>query len=39
MALGYGLTSVRGDREENYKNEPLVRHKHIKKEKKVISEW
>jgi hypothetical protein len=35
MALGCGLTSVRGNRGENYKNEPLVRQKHIKK-KKII---
>jgi hypothetical protein len=34
MALGCGLTSVRGDRGENYeKKKPLVRQKH-KKEKK-----
>jgi hypothetical protein len=31
MALGCGLTSVRGNRGENYDNEPLVRQKHIKK--------
>jgi hypothetical protein len=31
MALGCGLTSVRGNRGENYENEPLVRQKHIKK--------
>jgi hypothetical protein len=34
-ALGCGLTFVRGNRGENYKNEPLVRQKHIKKKKKV----
>jgi hypothetical protein len=34
MALGCGLTSVRGNRGENYENEPLVRKKkHIKKKK------
>ncbi len=31
MALGCGLTSVRGNRGENYKNESLVRQKHKKK--------
>ncbi len=31
MALGCRLTSVRGNRGENYENEPLVRKKHIKK--------
>jgi hypothetical protein len=31
VALGCGLTSVRGNRGENYENEPLVRQKHIKK--------
>jgi hypothetical protein len=31
MALGCGVTSVRGNRGENYKNELLVRQKHIKK--------
>jgi hypothetical protein len=31
MALGCGVTSVRGNRGENYENEPLVRQKHIKK--------
>jgi hypothetical protein len=30
MALGCGLTSVRGDRGENNKNEPLVRQKTYK---------
>ncbi len=35
MALGCRLTSVRGNRGENYEKEPLVRKKHIKK-KKVI---
>jgi hypothetical protein len=29
MALGCRLTSVRGNRGENYENEPLVRQKHI----------
>jgi hypothetical protein len=33
MALGCGLTSVRGNRGENYENEPLVRQKHTKKKK------
>jgi hypothetical protein len=33
MALGCGLTSVRGNRGENYDNEPLVRQKHKKKKK------
>jgi hypothetical protein len=33
MALGCGLTSVRGNRGENYENEPLVRQKHIKEKK------
>jgi hypothetical protein len=33
MALGYRLTSVRGNRGENNKNEPLVRQKQIKKKK------
>jgi hypothetical protein len=31
MALGCGLTSVRGNRGENYENEPLVHKKDIKK--------
>jgi hypothetical protein len=31
MALACGLTSVRGNRGENYEYEPLVRQKHIKK--------
>jgi hypothetical protein len=35
--LGYGLTSVRGNRGENYYNEPLVRQKHIKKKKRKSS--
>ncbi len=30
MALGCGLTSVRGNRGENYENEPLVRQKTYK---------
>jgi hypothetical protein len=34
MALGCGLTSVRGNRGENFENEPLVRQKHMKKKKK-----
>jgi hypothetical protein len=34
MALGCGLTSVRGNRGENYENEPLVRKKQFKKKKK-----
>jgi hypothetical protein len=33
MALGCGLTSVRGNRGENYEKEPLVHKKHIKKNK------
>jgi hypothetical protein len=33
MALGCGLTPVRGNRGENYENELLVRKKHIKKKK------
>jgi hypothetical protein len=33
MVLGCRLTSVRGNREENYENEPLVRQKHTKKKK------
>jgi hypothetical protein len=36
MALGCGLTSVRGNRGENYENEPLVRQKHLKKKKFFI---
>jgi hypothetical protein len=36
MALGCGLTSVRGNRGENYKNEQLVREKHTRK-KKIVS--
>jgi hypothetical protein len=31
MVLGYGLTSVSGNRGENYENEPLVHQKDIKK--------
>jgi hypothetical protein len=33
MALGCGLTSVRGNRGKNYKNELLVSQKHTKKKK------
>jgi hypothetical protein len=33
MALACGLTSVRGNRGENYENEPLVCQKHTKKKK------
>jgi hypothetical protein len=33
MELGCGLTSARGNRGENYANEPLVRQKHTKKKK------
>jgi hypothetical protein len=33
MAFGRGLTSVRGNRGENYENEPMVRQKHAKKKK------
>jgi hypothetical protein len=36
MALGCGLTSVRGNRGKNYKNEPLVPQKHTKKKKKIL---
>ena len=35
MALGCGLTSVRGNRVENYENEPLVR-QNIKRKKICI---
>jgi hypothetical protein len=35
MASGCALTSVRGNRGENYGNEPLVRQKHIKKKKRI----
>jgi hypothetical protein len=35
MALGCRLTSMRGNRGENYENEPLVHQKH-KKEKKLF---
>jgi hypothetical protein len=37
MALGCGLTSVRGNRGENYENEPLVCQKHIKKNKNSLT--
>ncbi len=33
MALGCRLTSVRGNRGENYENEPLVPQKHTKGKK------
>jgi hypothetical protein len=33
MALGCGLTSVRGSRGKNYENKPLVPQKHPKKKK------
>jgi hypothetical protein len=33
MALGCGLTFVRGNRGENYENEPLVRQKTYKEKK------
>jgi hypothetical protein len=33
MELGCGLTSVRGNRGKNYKNEPLAPLKHTKKKK------
>jgi hypothetical protein len=33
MALGSGMTFVRGNRGENYENEPLVHQKDIKKKK------
>jgi hypothetical protein len=35
MALGCGLTSVRGNRGENNVNEPLVQQKQNKKTKKI----
>jgi hypothetical protein len=35
MALGCGLTSVRGNRGKKYENEPLVPQKHTKKKKKI----
>jgi hypothetical protein len=35
MALGCGLTSVRGNRGENYKNEPLVRQKTYKEKTNI----
>jgi hypothetical protein len=38
MALGCGLTSVRGNRGEYYEKEPLVHQKHTYKEKKVFLE-
>jgi hypothetical protein len=37
MALGCGLTSVRGNRGKNYENELLVPQKHTKKKKKHIT--
>jgi hypothetical protein len=37
MALDCGLTSVSGNRGENYENEQLVRQKHTKKKKKQQS--
>jgi hypothetical protein len=36
MALGCRLTSVRGNRGENYEIEPLVRHKNTKQKKKIL---
>jgi hypothetical protein len=36
MALGCGLTSVRGNRGKNYENELLVPQKHTKKKKKIF---
>jgi hypothetical protein len=36
MALACGLTSMRGNRGENYENEPLVRQKHTKKKKNFL---
>jgi hypothetical protein len=36
MALGCRLTFVRGNRGENYENEPLVRQKHLKKKRDLI---
>jgi hypothetical protein len=36
MALGCGLTSVRGNRGKNYENEPLVPQKHTKKKKSLV---
>jgi hypothetical protein len=35
MALGCGLTSVRGNRGENNENEPLVQQKQKQKNKKI----
>jgi hypothetical protein len=35
MALGCGLTSVRGNRGKNYENEQLVPQKHTKKKKNI----
>ncbi len=37
MALGCGLTSVRGNRGKNYENEPPVPQKH--KKEKIIINW
>jgi hypothetical protein len=37
MALGCGLTSVRGNRRKNYENEPLVSQKNTKKKKSMFS--
>jgi hypothetical protein len=37
MALGCGLTSVRGTEEKIMRNEPLVRQKYIKKKKSSTS--
>jgi hypothetical protein len=36
MALGCGLTSVRGNRGKNYKNEPLVPQKHTTNKKIIL---
>jgi hypothetical protein len=36
MALVCGLTSVSGNRDENYENEPLVREKHTRKKKTIL---
>ncbi len=37
IALDCELTSVRGNRGENYENEPLVRQKNIKKKKRYVN--
>ncbi len=37
MALGCGLTSVRGNRGKNYDNEPLVPQKQTKEKKTLVT--